>query len=58
MTEAYVAPVVIEGQLTPEEKIAEKKKELARLTNAIKKEKDDTARKTLEASQIQVASEL
>jgi hypothetical protein len=32
VTNAYVAPVVIEGQLTPEEKIAAKKKELSKVT--------------------------
>jgi hypothetical protein len=47
VTEAYVAPVVIEGQLTPEEKITAKKKELSKVTQAIKKEKDDTVKATL-----------
>lgn len=38
VTEAYVAPVKIEGQLTPEEKIAEAKTELSKITSAIRKE--------------------
>jgi hypothetical protein len=32
LTNAYVAPVVIEGQQTPEEKIADTKKELSKIT--------------------------
>lgn len=58
MTEAYVAPVVIEGQLTPEEKIAEAKTELAKITSDIRKEKDDSAKQVLVNEQIQIASKL
>lgn len=58
VTEAYVAPVVIEGQLTPEEKIAEAKTELARVTSALRKEKDDSAKQALVTEQIQIASKL
>ena len=49
---------MIEGAQTPEEKIADAKKRLSKITTALKKEKDMTLRADLEAQQIQVASEL
>lgn len=58
VTEAYVAPVKIEGQLTPEEKIAEAKTELSKITSAIRKEQDDSAKQLLVTEQIQIASKL
>ena len=58
LTNAYVAPVVIEGQQTPEEQIAATKKELTKITQLIKKEKDDSVKQTLVAEQIQIASRL
>jgi hypothetical protein len=53
-----LASAVIEGALTPEEKIKEAKKELSRITQAIKKEKDDTIKQGLIDEQIITASKL
>lgn len=43
---------MIEGAQTPEEKIADAKKRLSKITQALKKEKDMTLRADLEAQQI------